>query len=187
MEFVRAEKYIKILKQTGNTISLYDWQKEYGLQLGSQHIGKFFKYTEPRFRQDIEQFGELVVCSLLMKVLDAFRAKVGRPVKLNSFNRTQEYQEDLERRGFKTAKFSPHVVKLACDIDTDTPEQTRREAKMLIETAKAIGINVRVGYEEYLKNGQTFIHVDVCPEYFAKGMVWHELPHPKAWETNAVW
>jgi hypothetical protein len=187
MKFAEAEKVIKVLTGSGKYISLIEWQEKYGLQRGSAQIGKHFTYTESRFTQDIEQFGELIVCAPLMYVLDEFRKRVKRCVRINSFNRTDEYQKGLKERGLKAATFSPHVVKLAADIDTSTPEQTRDEVKILLEAAKSLNIPIRIGYEQYLANKQTFIHVDVCPEYFGKGKVWHDLAHPKAWEYQLTW
>jgi hypothetical protein len=187
MKFEEANRLIKVLKGDGHMITLLEWQEHYELPRGSKQIGKNFWYSESRFMQDIHQFDELIVSSLLMRLLDAFRKRVMRPVRISSFNRTDEYQQKLKARGYKTAKFSPHVVKLACDIDTDTPHQTRAEAKMLREEANKLNIACRIGFEDYLKNGQTFIHLDICPEYFAPGKPWHELPHPVQWETQTTW
>lgn len=178
---------ITIITRAGDEISLEQWQKLYGLEVGSSQIGKHFSATEPRFARDIQTFGKLVVNELLMIVLDEFRTRRGFAVNINSFNRTAAYQAELKEKGFRTATFSPHEALMAADIDTTTADQTRSEAGLLQLIGMELGIRIRVGYEDYLKAGQTFIHVDVCPEYFGAGKPFHHQPHPKAWEQVLTW
>lgn len=178
---------VKAVLRNGSEVTLDEWQKIYGLTVDSDKIGRYFSLTEARFTADIKKYGELVVNELLMTVLDAFRESVGRPVRINSFNRNEEHQKYLHDLGFKAATYSPHVVKLAADIDTETPEQTREWVKYMKQVSSILGINVRIGSEQYLKHYQTFIHVDVCPEYYAPGMPYHFHPHPSAWEAVTSW
>lgn len=178
---------VKIVLRDGSSVSLDDWQKKYGLHVGSDNIGKHFSLDEDRFKADIKLYGELVVNELLITVLDAFREEVGVPVTLNSFNRDIAHQLELKKKGFKAATTSPHVVKMAADIDTKSPEQTREWVKVLLEVGRKLGISIRVGYEQYLAAGQTFIHVDVCPEYYGKGKPFSKHQHPPVWESKITW
>lgn len=175
---------VKIITRAGTEINLPEWQAQYNI--ANEQIGRNFSLTESRFKTDLVQYGELVVNELLMRFLDAFREAVG-PITINSFNRNQEKQNELKAEGFKTAKYSPHVAKIAADIDTKTVEQTREWARKAKEVAAAIGIKIRVGSEQYIKAGQTFIHVDVGPEYYAKGKPFHEQFHPVQWESQICW
>jgi hypothetical protein len=178
---------ITIITRSGEEISLSAWQKAYGLEVGSAQIGKYFSATESRFAGDIQTFGKLVVNELLMIVMDEFRRRRGFAVNINSFNRTEAYQKQLTGEGYRTATVSPHVALMAADIDTATADQTRSEAALLQQISLELGIRIRVGYADYLKAGQTFIHVDVCPEYFGTGKPFHHHQHPKAWEQVLTW
>jgi len=178
---------IKIVTVKGETISLEQWQVLYNLPVGSDQFGKYFRATESRFAKDIQEFGELIVNELLIRVLDAFRETVRRPVTINSFNRDEEKQKQLKEAGYKTAQYSPHVVKMAADIDTTSPEQSRSYVLMLHRCASELNIKVRIGCEQYIAAGQTFIHVDVCPEFYATGKPFHNQFHPKAWEQVITW
>jgi hypothetical protein len=176
-----------VIRKDGTEVTLAQWQEIYGLTVDSDKIGRHFSLSEHRFTKDIELFGTLVVNEQLMKVLDGFREVVKVPITINSFNRDQAKQDSLKDEGFKTAKYSPHVAKLAADIDTTSEEQTREWVKILQQVASILGITVRIGFEQYLKAGQTFIHVDVCPEYYATGKPWANKFHPIQWAQKTTW
>lgn len=173
---------ILVITREDKLITLEEWQKIYGLTAHGTQIGKYFCYDEPIPARDLRDYGKLYVSELLIRVLDAFRLKVNRPLHINSFNRSDAKQAQLRKDGLRAATTSPHVVFLAADIDTKSPEETKQFAKLILQVAKNLGIAIRVGYQDYLNNGQTFIHVDVCPEYYAKGKPRFAHPHPTAWE-----
>jgi hypothetical protein len=196
-----------VLNETGDYITLDEWQKNYGLVVGSDRIGKYFSITEHRFAQDINDYGHLVVNALLIKVLDRYRELKGFPVCINSFNRDQAKQDQLKKSGARAATTSPHVAKMAADVDTpgieelkkSNPKLTNDEAwllavkinhdqvKLFKQASTELGINIRIGYKEYLEERSTFIHVDVCPEYYGPGKRFYKLQHPKAWEQPITW
>lgn len=176
-----------VLKPDGSEIPLAQWQQENGYEVGSARIAKHFWFTEYTFTRDIQDYGKLVVCELLMKVADKYRDMKSAPVRVNSFNRSKAKQQKLLKGGFKAAAVSPHEYFLAMDADTDTEQETRLNAAMIREAAKQLGIKVRIGFEQYLADKMTFIHFDVCPEYFAKGKPWHHIKHPIQWETENQW
>jgi hypothetical protein len=178
---------VKVILKDGRTVRLSDWQMMYGLAPYSNNIGRFFSLSEDRFKNDLTAYGELIVSELLIRVLDAYREAVGYPVTINSFNRSEEHQKDLKTRGFKAATHSPHVVKLAADIETKTEKETREGVKILKQVSDILKIKIRIGFEQYLKAGQTFIHVDVCPEYYSKGKPFCHEPHPAPWERPTTW
>ena len=181
--------YNKVLVLTHEDlfISLNDWQYGYGLNVGSAEIGHHYKFTEPKFAENIARYGKLIVCGPLMKVLDRYRELIEEPNNINSFNRDDKKQEELNLAGMRTAKFSPHVVKMAADCDTYSEEDTKIKVKKMIQAGIESDIKIRVGFQQYLDAGQTFIHVDVCPMYYAKGMPRHNEPHPKVWEEIITW
>lgn len=190
---------VKISTREGKIISLDEWQRLYNLPVGSTRIGQFFYLTEHPFTRDLNLFGELIVNELLIRFLDAVRKATNNPQVINSFNRSKAYQQELKDKGFRTAEFSPHEVThwddgritgaTAADVDTLSEKKTRD----LVETCKVVsqitGIKVRLGFEQYLmaKPQQTFVHIDVCPEYYATGKPWHNVPHPQAWEKEITW
>lgn len=200
---------VKVMLRDGSMVDLPVWQKQYGLKEYSNSIGKYFSISEHRFDADIDMFGQLVVNELLMRVLDGYREATNEPCCINSFNRDQAKQDQLQLAGYRTATHSPHIVKLAADVDTPGVDDLRKmkkhakqsdfelwkeavrinweRASMMRQVASILGIKVRIGHKEYLEKRQTFIHVDVCPEYFAAGKPFHKTPHPKVWERETTW
>jgi len=187
MKNEKIEQYankVEVMTMSGEVIPLWEWQKIY--ELPPNKIGKHYSLMEWRFKQDIEDYGKLVVCVPLIILLDAFRDLRKAPVRVASFNRDEKKQEDLRRRGFKAATHSPHVVKMAADVDCDTVADVHRDAKLMKEAATAAGIKCRIGWRTYLPD-QTFIHVDVCPMYYEAGGAFHHVKHPLVWEKQISW
>lgn len=180
---------VVVISRSGHEMTLKEWQKFYGLSVDSDFIGAYFSLSELRFKKDMERYGKLVVNELLMRVLDRFRSKVGVPVTINAFNRDEAKQAELKAQGFRAATVSPHVVCMAADIDTKSSAQTDSWVAILQAVAIELGIKVRIGYKQYQAEPtpQTFIHVDVCPEYYAAGKPFHSKAHPAVWEKQITW
>lgn len=178
---------VRILNLFGDYISLDEWQQSYGLPVGSNKIGKYFSITERIFADNLKDYGLLVVCEPLMHVLDQTREDSGRTMSLNSFNRSLERQKELRKEYARAASISPHVAKMAADIDTTNDGETLNMVHFLQEAARKKNIKIRLGYKDYMKDGKTFVHVDVTPEYYAPGKPWHSQDHPKVWETETTW
>lgn len=173
---------VKILTLLGTYITLEQWQQQYGLEVGSDQIGKHFKYSEGKFKQDLEDYNELIICEPLMMVMDEIRTLSKKPFIVNSFNRNEAKQEQLKASGFRAATTSPHVAKMACDMDTVSNSDTLAMVPLIQHAAENKNVKVRIGYRDYMRAGQTFIHFDVCPEYYGKGKPFNHLPHPAVWE-----
>jgi len=180
---------VVVLLEDDTYINLKTWQNQYGLTVDSEEIGKFFKFTEEQFMKDLGRYGKLVVCAPLMKVMDKYRELIDEPVKVNAYNRDHAKQLELIAAGLRAAKQSPHEEKMAVDMDTLTEEGTYIRVAKLRQASKAVGIPVRIGFKDYLAQEpqQTFIHLDVCPLYFGKGMPRHYDPHPIQWESQIEW
>jgi len=178
---------ITVVLKDGTETSLVNWQKLYGLPVGSNKVGIHFSLDDNKLREDLKEYGALVVNEQLIRVLDAFRDKLGVPVNINSFNRSREKQVSLVKAGYRAAVFSPHEAKMAADVDTTSKEQTLQWVRILKEVSLEVGIKVRIGFMDYLNNGQSFIHIDVCPEYFAPGKPFNKKTHPSAWEQVITW
>lgn len=176
-----------VTTKEGLEISLKDWQKKYGLPENSTKIGKFFSTTERKFQQDIKDYGTLRVNELLMRFMDRLREKWKKPLIVNSFNRSPEKQAQLQADGYRAANYSPHMVYMAVDLDTTSALESRMLANMGEGVAKELGLKVRIGVEDYIKAGQTFVHFDVCPEFYAKGKPFHGQTHPIQWEAAIRW
>lgn len=183
---VMHDKVIVVLRD-GTETTLENWQKMYGLKPGSDSIGRFFSLKDKRLAADIKEYGKLVVNELLIRVLDAYREATGEPAIINSFNRNDAKQKSLVEAGFRAAVFSPHVEKMASDVDTVSKEQTYKRVEILREVAAQLRIKIRIGFQEYLNKGQTFIHIDVCPEFYAPGKPYNQKIHPAAWEMAISW
>lgn len=180
-------KNVYIISKSGVRISIEDWQKIYGLPVGSDKVGVYFSLKDKKLRENLLKYGELLVAEQLIRVLDEFRARTGLPCVLSAFNRSQARQNELRKLGYRAAAFSPHVAYMAADIDTASEARTRDWVKVLMQVSIDLGIKIRIGFEQYLSAGQTFIHLDVCPEYYAKGKPFHNKVHPAAWEISLNW
>ena len=179
---------VKVILASGDITDLSTWQRIYSLKQGSDQVGKYFAIsTDRKLAQDLPEYGELIICEPLMRWMDAFREEVGEPVHVNSFNRSRAKQLALIKAGYKAALVSPHEKKMAVDIDTRSVGQTRTYARIARTVAKRLNIKIRIGSETYIKNGQTFIHVDVCPEYFGIGEPYEHQSHPIHWENESNW
>lgn len=176
---------IVALTLNGDYITLEQWQKQYGLS-GNQ-IGKYFSFMENKFRENIEDYGKLIVCEPLMIFMDTYRELKGARVIVNSFNRSPEKQASLLGQGFKTAKVSPHVAKMAVDLDTEDEADTKAQVVLVRQAAAQRNLRIRVGWMDYMAKGGSFIHVDVAPMYYDKHGVWHNEEHPPAWELQNEW
>lgn len=173
-------KFSIILKD-GTIVNLPEWQELYNIPRDQIHIGKHFAIGEPKIKDGGTIAGILIV------LLDRYREAKGVSVNINSFDRTQEKQTELIKDGYRAATTSPHVVKMAADVDTISKDDTKKSVALLQKIAKELGIKIRIGYISYEKDGNTFIHVDVCPEFFAPGKPYHNHPHPIHWETATIW
>ena len=170
-----------IILLNGNKVSLYEWQKMYNLTIGSSQLGRFFDIGEPNFKDG------LIISEGIIRLLDVIRFIRNKPINVNSLDRTDSDQDRLRKQGYRTATFSPHVVKLAADIDTVNEEDTLNLLNCINDASDLLGYQVRVGWKKYLEDGSTFIHVDICPMYYAVGKVWNNKEHPRVWENINEW
>jgi len=173
-------KFSIILKD-GTIVNLPEWQELYNIPRDQIHIGKHFVIGEPKIKDGGTIAGILIV------LLDRYREAKGVSVNINSFDRTQEKQEELIKDGYRAATTSPHVVKMAADPDTVSKADTIASVALLKKIAKELNIKIRIGYKSYMADGSTFFHVDVCPEFYAPGKPYHNQPHPIQWEVPMTW
>ena len=170
-----------ITTKNGELIPLNQWQNIYGLAVETAFIGKFFKIGEA----SIKDGGK--VSELVIRVLDRYRELKGKPVVVNSLDRSEAHQKELIQQGYRAATFSPHVYNMAADIDTASKPDTMNQVILLQKAANELGIKIRIGYKQYMADGSTFIHFDVCPEYYAAGKPFNYKQHPKVWEQEITW
>ena len=170
-----------IILLNGEKISLRKWQSMYGLVVGSADIGRYLTIGEPNVNNGLE------ISEIIIRFFDCLRTMWGNPLYVNSLDRTNKEQEQMKLTNPNAATTSPHVVKLAIDIDTINKQDTLDLLDCVDEIAQILGYQIRIGWKEYLKRGNTFIHIDVCPMYFSKGKVWHDKEHPRVWEKITEW
>lgn len=164
----------QIISGTGELLDLKTWQQFRGLK--GDKLSTNFSASE----FDCE--GELMLSEVLIDFLQVVRTKWGKPIKINSGYRSAEKQKQLKAQGYKAATFSPHTKGMAVDLDTTSKSETNQLAQLVLNTAKQLKIPVRVGYLQYLGIGQTFVHVDICPYYYAKGKPFYEKCPAPAWQ-----
>ena len=96
-----------------------------------------------------------------LKLLDNARHSAGIPFKINSGYRTAQHNIDLEKRGYKVAKFSAHLKGLAADISTPNSETRFKVLEaLLLQNITRIGI------------GKNFIHCDI-DKTKSQNCLWH--------------
>lgn len=165
----------QILDGNGRLQDLKEWQQTRGIK-GDKLSANF---TVQEFDCD----GELIISEVLIDFLQVLRSRWGKSIKINSGYRTDAKQADLKAKGFKAATTSPHTVGTAADLDTGSADETRKLAALAEAVARFMKLPIRIGFRQYLAAGQTFVHIDVCPHYYAKGRPLHDEPHPAAWEV----
>lgn len=181
---------ITVILKDGSETTLAEWQKIYGLVIGSESIGKHFTLTDSKIAENLRQYGKLVINELLIRVLDAFREKSGIPCVLNAFNRSEEKQKELQNdKRFAAAGTSPHVYFMAADIAAHSADDVHSKVAIMKEVGKELGIKIRIGFQQYLNlpSPMTFVHVDVCPEFYGIDKPYHGKPHPAPWENQITW
>lgn len=175
-------KYIAtIILATGEHVSLDVWQDIYGLKKGTSQIGKYFNVGDANIPNGI------IISGMLIQVMDQARILKGAALNVNSLSRTPARQKELIAEGKRAAAKSPHVVYMAADLDTVSVDDTKKLVDYLKQSAKMLGYKIRIGWRKYIPDGNTFVHVDVCPEYYAPGKPYHNNPHPIEWETIMEW
>lgn len=168
----------QILTSSGEKITLEQWQDNMDIPpLNVAHYIRTHEIKQP-----------FLLAEPLLQLFDLVREKWGKPLIINSAFRTREKQLQLIADGYRAAKNSPHEQGMAFDIDTKTYDESKKLASLIQEIARENGFAVRVGYKEYWETKkQTFVHMDICPMYFAKGKVFNHVKHPPQWENTLVW
>ena len=162
-----------IILKDGSLQELSLWQKN--RVLSSDKLSKNFTVSE------FDDAGSLLISEVLIDFLQALRDNEGAMI-VSSGYRTEDHQRKLQKQTSGAASISPHVKGMGSDIDRPTIASTKLFAKNTLALAKKLKINIRVGHDQYLRLGQTFVHIDVCPEYYGKGKPYHKRPFPPAWE-----
>ena len=170
-----------IILANGNEVSLTTWQKMMHLEVGSNQLSVHFSIGEKNI------FNKCKVSGLLLQLMDRVREEWKKALNVNSLDRTLEEQKKLLSQGYRAAKKSTHVLGLAVDLDTTSNEETNRLVRTIEKVSKDMGIKVRIGWEEYKKDGYTFVHLDVGPEYFGKNKPYHLMSFPEPWAMEARW
>lgn len=206
---------ITVILRDGSETTLAEWQKIYGLPVGSDNIGRHYTLHDSKIAENLRDNKFLVINELLIRVADLEREKNAEPSILNAFNRSHAKQISLQNElnpdgshKYEAAKYSPHEVFMAIDkscskFDTiekngvkskvfnlqKTKEEVAQTVKFLKEAAKELGIKIRIGWKLYQNQSipMYFVHYDVCAMYYGKGMPFNSRPHPWEWEVEAEW
>ena len=109
---------------------------------------KYFKYYEFD-SPDVDGSGQMMDAEFL-QMLDAARELYGKPMKITSGFRTENYNEELKKKGYAASPKSSHLKGLAADIACTTSA----ERWDMIDSLIKAGFN-RIGI------AKTFIHVDI--------------------------
>ena len=112
---------------------------------------KYFKHSEFD-SPDLKGSGDKM-SSEFLELLDEAREIAEIPFKINSGFRTPAHHDSLTKRGYKTAKNSPHLKGLAADISV-----TNSSNRWVVLNSLLLVGFTRFGIAD------TFIHVDLDTE-----------------------
>lgn len=112
---------------------------------------KYFRYSEFD-SPDTDGSGQLMDKGFL-EMLEAAREIYGKPITITSGFRTENYNEELRKKGYKASTNSSHLKGYAADLACTT-SANRWD---LIDSLMKSGFN-RIGI------AKTFIHVDNDPD-----------------------
>lgn len=170
-----------ILTTGGEIISLAEWQKEYDLSFNN--VGKYFTLDEEKLQ------GSFLLAEPLIRLLDDFRKTLDKPVSLTSAFRTVEKQRSLIAGGNKGAvSVSPHCGGFAADIACKSSSDVYKKVETLQKLGIAQKLELRIGFKQYLSKGSTFVHVDVCAEYFGTNKPFEFLKTAfPFWDKKGTW
>lgn len=170
---------MKIYNQT-SIMSLADHQAINDLP--KDKVGKYFSLNEKAIRES------QIINAELIAILDTLREQIKRPVIITSLHRTPKKQQELKEAGYAAASHSPHLYGCAADIDCKNAFEVKAYAGLLEAISLDLGIPIRIGYNQYLKLGQTFVHIDTTPLIFGEEGIYGHLPNiPTAFKSKSKW
>jgi uncharacterized protein YcbK (DUF882 family) len=97
------------------------------------------------------------VFHLLFTRFEEIRKQWGKPLDITSGYRCPTYQRFLWNVGQSDSPLSVHIFGLALDINV----KSKNEVNTLVNIVEGIDSELRIGYQQYLNAGKTFIHIDV--------------------------
>jgi zinc D-Ala-D-Ala carboxypeptidase len=117
-------------------------------------------HINPRTEWASKDSGRILVVTETLDRLEALRAKLGRPIIINSGYRTPEHNAKVATTG----RTGPHTTGRAADIKV----HGGRERHEVVTAALAVGFT-GIGV------GETIVHVDDVP------IGWKQIPRPAIW------
>ena len=128
----------------------------------------YFKYAEFD-SPDLIGSGKKYMNREFLAMLDLCRKRGGFPFRVTSGYRTKAWQDELTRRGYKTAKLrSAHEDGLAADIKITNNYQRALIVGHTMEICDRMDLPVRIGIAGEEKG--SFVHIDI-----------KDSKHPRLW------
>tara|TARA_R110001632_G_scaffold104124_2_gene212957 strand:- start:3326 stop:3727 length:402 start_codon:yes stop_codon:yes gene_type:complete len=123
---------------------------------------RHFKYKEFD-SPDLKGSGKKNMNPIFLIFIDELRHRCKFPFRVTSGYRTQEYQDDLTKRGYKTSKTrSAHQDGLAADIAISDSKKRALFIGYAIELTHELSLPFRMGIAG--ANSGNFIHIDIHTE-----------------------
>ena len=112
---------------------------------------------------DLLGSGKKYMDPIFLEFIDELRHRCKFPFFVTSGYRTQTYQDELTRRGYKTSKSrSAHQDGLAADIAISDSKKRALFLGFAIELTHELRLPIRMGIAG--SNAGNFIHLDLHPE-----------------------
>ena len=133
-----------------------------------------------------EQNADFTLSEKLIEAFELLRTARGKAIPINSGWRSAEKQAELlADPAYKAATYSPHIEGLALDLGADSADEVDLLVDLLRKLRKSIPL--RIGFQQYRDNGQTFVHFDVAPFYYGIGGPLAARPCPDQWREPSEW
>lgn len=140
--------------------SYYNFDRNMSEKQSENQPLRYFKYEEFD-SPDLKGSGEEFMSKKFLRILDNARHIANVPFKITSGYRTQNYHNDLTKRGYHTSKTSAHLKGLAADIaTTDSKSRYKIIEALRMQNVTRIGI------------GKNFVHCDIDISK-SQNVMWH--------------
>jgi uncharacterized protein YcbK (DUF882 family) len=153
----------------------------------NQGLSRETKFNDYFQLSEFTKNDEFILSYQLLNFLFELRKLRQAPILISSAYRTFVKQFFLFNAKLTDTKISTHNYGLAVDINCVTVYEVKTIIKLIDIVAKKLKIKYRLGYQKYLNEGKSFVHLDIAPEFFAIDKPWHYAKHPKQWEYEIFW
>lgn len=139
-----------------------------------------------KWEADCSWTGKVVIFEPTLQLFNKMRDIIGRPIIINSWFRSEEYQAHLHKLDpINAAAVSPHPTGAAMDLSIPSGLTASGMEMVAHQAGRALGFPVpRTGWRKY--EGR-FIHVDLVFMLYKPYIAGQTNPRPARWKPGIKW